>query len=102
MSGRAFESVSTACVVDGKSLPEVVSSQLSNAWNFKNLSLTGAKAKITNKILKEITDRLHFLMSVGLNYLSLSRRAETLSGGEGQRIRLASQIGSGLVSHLYS
>ena len=64
---------------------------------FTALSLTGQKAQIAEKILKEIRERLQFLVNVGLNYLSLSRSAETLSGGEAQRIRLASQIGAGLV-----
>ena len=68
---------------------------------FQQLTLQGQKAKIAVKILKEITDRLSFLVNVGLNYLNLSRSAETLSGGEAQRIRLASQIGSGLVGVMY-
>ena len=59
------------------------------------------KAQIAEKILKEIRERLQFLVNVGLNYLSLSRSAETLSGGEAQRIRLASQIGAGLVGVMY-
>src|SRR5699024_9666419 len=59
------------------------------------------RAQIAEKILKEIGDRLKFLVNVGLNYLSLSRSAETLSGGEAQRIRLASQIGAGLVGVMY-
>lgn len=68
---------------------------------FTALSLTGQKAQIAEKILKEIHERLQFLVNVGLNYLSLSRSAETLSGGEAQRIRLASQIGAGLVGVMY-
>lgn len=68
---------------------------------FTALSLTGQKAQIAEKILKEICERLQFLVNVGLNYLSLSRSAETLSGGEAQRIRLASQIGAGLVGVMY-
>ncbi|OGV34316.1 MAG: excinuclease ABC subunit A, partial [Legionellales bacterium RIFCSPHIGHO2_12_FULL_35_11] len=68
---------------------------------FKDLKLTGAKGEIANKINKEIVERLGFLVNVGLDYLSLSRSAETLSGGEAQRIRLASQIGSGLVGVMY-
>ncbi|MGH1539833.1 MAG: excinuclease ABC subunit UvrA [Arenicella sp.] len=68
---------------------------------FDQLELTGAKEQIAEKILKEISERLGFLVNVGLNYLSLSRSADTLSGGEAQRIRLASQIGSGLVGVMY-
>jgi len=62
---------------------------------YNGLTLTGQKGEIADKILKEIRERLHFLVSVGLEYLSLERSAETLSGGEAQRIRLASQIGRG-------
>ena len=68
---------------------------------FQQLKLTGAKHQIAEKILKEINDRLGFLINVGLNYLNLSRSADTLSGGEAQRIRLASQIGAGLVGVMY-
>src|SRR5690606_28381900 len=63
--------------------------------------LSGQKGEIAEKILKEIRDRLHFLVDVGLNYLTLDRSADTLSGGEAQRIRLASQIGAGLVGVMY-
>ena len=68
---------------------------------FKNLSLSGKKKKISDKLISEIASRLGFLSNVGLNYLSLERSAETLSGGENQRIRLASQIGAGLVGVTY-
>ena len=68
---------------------------------FNQLNLSGRRAEIADKIVREITARLGFLSNVGLNYLSLSRAAETLSGGEAQRIRLASQIGSGLVGVMY-
>lgn len=68
---------------------------------FATLKLTGQKGEIAAKILKEIVERLGFLVNVGLNYLTLSRSADTLSGGEAQRIRLASQIGSGLVGVMY-
>ena len=71
-----------------------------HGW-FRSLSLTGSKAEIADKVVREITTRLQFLNDVGLNYLSLDRSAETLSGGEAQRIRLASQIGSGLTGVMY-
>jgi excinuclease ABC subunit A len=68
---------------------------------FESLELDGNRAQIADKIVKEISDRLGFLVNVGLNYLTMSRSADTLSGGEAQRIRLASQIGSGLVGVMY-
>jgi excinuclease ABC subunit A len=68
---------------------------------FLDLKLAGNKAQVAEKVLKEITSRLQFLINVGLDYLSLDRSAETLSGGEAQRIRLASQIGSGLTGVMY-
>ncbi|HZE60250.1 MAG TPA: excinuclease ABC subunit UvrA, partial [Burkholderiales bacterium] len=68
---------------------------------FKDLKLQGAKAQIAERIVREVANRLEFLVNVGLEYLSLERPADTLSGGEGQRIRLASQIGSGLTGVMY-
>ena len=68
---------------------------------FSTLSLAGSKAEVASKIVQEIKNRVHFLINVGLDYLSLSRSADTLSGGEAQRIRLASQIGSGLTGVMY-
>jgi excinuclease ABC subunit A len=83
-------------------LPEIVELSIGDCLAFfQQLSLQGQRATIAEKILKEIQDRLNFLVNVGLNYLNLSRSAETLSGGEAQRIRLASQIGAGLVGVMY-
>lgn len=83
-------------------LPQISEKSIGESLEFfQRLTLTGQKAQIAEKILKEIKERLEFLVNVGLNYLSLSRSAETLSGGEAQRIRLASQIGAGLVGVMY-
>jgi excinuclease ABC subunit A len=88
--------------VDNHSLPEITSKSVGNAKAFfATLQLEGWRATIADKIVKEIGDRIGFLSDVGLDYLSLDRSAETLSGGEAQRIRLASQIGSGLVGVMY-
>ncbi|VFS45531.1 Excinuclease ABC subunit A [Budvicia aquatica] len=88
--------------VENTTLPEISELSIGDALQFFGaLSLEGQRAQIADKILKEIGDRLKFLVNVGLNYLSLSRSAETLSGGEAQRIRLASQIGAGLVGVMY-
>ncbi|MBC6905697.1 excinuclease ABC subunit UvrA [Saccharophagus sp. K07] len=88
--------------VDNKTLPQITNMPVGDAHQyFCKLSFTGARGKIADKILKELRDRLRFLVDVGLNYLTLSRSAETLSGGEAQRIRLASQIGAGLVGVMY-
>ena len=86
----------------GESLPAITGRSVGEALRFfENLSLPGWRGEIAAKIVKEISARLSFLENVGLDYLSLDRSAETLSGGEAQRIRLASQIGSGLVGVMY-
>lgn len=88
--------------INDTTLPQVAERSIGDALSFfQTLELEGQRAQIAEKILKEINDRLRFLVNVGLNYLSLSRSAETLSGGEAQRIRLASQIGAGLVGVMY-
>ncbi|MBT3566071.1 MAG: excinuclease ABC subunit UvrA [Porticoccus sp.] len=88
--------------IDKKSLPEVGNLPVGDLANYyENLHLEGSRGKIAEKILKEIRNRLNFLVDVGLNYLNLNRSAESLSGGEAQRIRLASQIGAGLVGVMY-
>ncbi len=88
--------------IDEKPLPEVGNIPVGElADYYENLHLEGSRGEIAEKVLKEIRDRLRFLVDVGLNYLNLNRSAETLSGGEAQRIRLASQIGAGLVGVMY-
>jgi len=88
--------------ITDRSLPEINAMSVGHALEFcKNLKLEGWRGTIADKIVKEIIDRLGFLSDVGLDYLSLNRSADTLSGGEAQRIRLASQIGSGLVGVMY-
>ncbi len=88
--------------IDKRNLPEICELSIQQALDFfEQLSLSGQRAKIAEKVMKEIHDRLRFLVNVGLNYLNLSRSADTLSGGEAQRIRLASQIGAGLVGVMY-
>jgi excinuclease ABC, A subunit len=85
-----------------RTLPDIARLSVAEALEFsRSLSLTGWRGEIAGKIVKEISDRLRFLSDVGLDYLTLDRSAETLSGGEAQRIRLASQIGSGLVGVMY-
>ncbi|MFW1678801.1 excinuclease ABC subunit UvrA [Pontibacter sp. JAM-7] len=88
--------------IDNHTLPQLVKLPIGDSLDyFEQLHLTGKQGAIAEKILKEIRERLSFLVNVGLEYLSLSRNADTLSGGEAQRIRLASQIGAGLVGVMY-
>jgi excinuclease ABC subunit A len=88
--------------VEGKALHEITQLPVATALDFfQGLRLTGSRGEIAAKIVKEVANRLGFLVSVGLDYLTLARSAETLSGGEAQRIRLASQIGAGLVGVMY-
>ncbi len=88
--------------VRGKALPEIVALPVGQAQRFFSaLTLEGQRGEIAAKILREIRQRLQFLVDVGLNYLALDRAAQSLSGGEAQRIRLASQIGAGLVGVMY-
>jgi excinuclease ABC subunit A len=100
--GTRLNTAARHVFVDNHALPEISGMSVGNALAFfDDLSLEGWRATIADKIVKEISDRLGFLSDVGLEYLSLNRSAETLSGGEAQRIRLASQIGSGLVGVMY-
>jgi excinuclease ABC subunit A len=88
--------------IDENNLPDITMLPIGDALSyFKKLKFKGARKEIASKILKELQSRLRFLVDVGLNYLSLNRSADTLSGGEAQRIRLASQIGAGLVGVMY-
>ena len=89
-------------LIKGLNLPSITAMTVAESADyFDRLKLSGKRAKIAEKILKELQSRLKFLVDVGLNYLTLSRSADTLSGGEAQRIRLASQIGAGLVGVMY-
>ncbi|OAV35799.1 Excinuclease ABC subunit A [Moraxella catarrhalis] len=88
--------------VEDKAIGDIIHLPIGEAWQYyQNLKITGAKGEVADKIFKEIKERLGFLTKVGLEYLTLARSAETLSGGEAQRIRLASQIGAGLMGVMY-
>lgn len=100
--GTRLRQESRHVFIQNTNLPEITSGSIEDTLNlFKKMKLKGQRATIADKILKEIQARLKFLVDVGLNYLTLDRSADTLSGGEAQRIRLASQIGAGLVGVMY-
>ena len=101
-SGERLKPQSRAVRVKGRTISEYVGLPIAEAVRvFDSLELTDREALIANRILREIRDRIHFLYDVGVGYLTLGRSAATLSGGEGQRIRLATQIGSNLTGVLY-
>tara|TARA_R100001369_G_scaffold72756_1_gene101090 strand:+ start:2828 stop:5818 length:2991 start_codon:yes stop_codon:yes gene_type:complete len=101
-NGSRLRKESRHVYVDDHNIAEIVRFPIGEAWHyFADLSLPGRKGEIADKIVHEIHARLEFLVNVGLDYLNLERSADTLSGGEAQRIRLASQIGAGLVGVMY-
>ncbi|MGA1503302.1 MAG: excinuclease ABC subunit UvrA, partial [Candidatus Nanopelagicales bacterium] len=100
--GARLKPVSLAVTVGGRSIAQIAGMPIGEAAEFlRDMRLTGRDAQIAERVLKEVNERLRFLTDVGLHYLSLDRAAGTLAGGEAQRIRLATQIGSGLVGVLY-
>jgi len=101
-SGTRLRKEARNVFLENVNLPEITSYTIDQAFSFfSNLNLKGSKQEIAERIIKEVNERLEFLIDVGLNYLTLDRSAESLSGGEAQRIRLASQIGAGLVGVTY-
>ena len=100
--GKRLKDEVLAVTINDKNIMEICDMSIKNSLDFfMNLSLTEKQEKIAKEILKEIRERLTFMTNVGLDYLTLSRETKTLSGGESQRIRLATQIGSGLTGVLY-
>jgi excinuclease ABC subunit A len=100
--GRRIRPEALGVKIDGRTIAEITALSIADACSFfDTLALEGSEAKIASELLKEIRSRLRFLLDVGLNYLTLDRAAPSLSGGEGQRIRLASQIGSELTGVVY-
>ena len=100
--GARLNADARSVTINKKSLTDITSQSITDAFDYlSELKLEGQRAQIADKILKEVQARLGFLIDVGLDYLTLSRSADTLSGGEAQRIRLASQIGAGLVGVMY-
>ena len=101
-NGKRLKDEVLAVTVNGKNIMEICDMSIKNSLDFfMNMNLTEKQEKIAKEILKEIRERLTFMTNVGLDYLTLSRETKTLSGGESQRIRLATQIGSGLTGVLY-
>ena len=101
-NGSRLKKEARSVFIEEKNLPSITKMSVGSCSTYMNeLHLPGKRGEIAEKILKEIRDRLNFLVNVGLDYLSLDRTADTLSGGEAQRIRLASQIGAGLVGVMY-
>ncbi|MGA2563108.1 MAG: excinuclease ABC subunit UvrA [Steroidobacteraceae bacterium] len=100
--GMRLNEAARAVLIDGRNLPEITRLTVGQAGEyFAGLKLPGWRGEVAARIVREVSERLRFLVDVGLDYLSLDRRAGTLSGGEAQRIRLASQVGSGLTGVMY-
>jgi len=101
-NGKRLKPYTLAVTINGKNIDEITNTPINELISFfGSIELKGNKAEIAKPIIKEVLSRLNFLTNVGLDYLTLSRKATTLSGGESQRIRLASQIGTGLTGVLY-
>jgi len=100
--GQRLNAAARNVFINERSLPEIASWSIEQCLDFfDGMTLQGWRGEIAGRILKEVRERLQFLVNVGLDYLTLDRQADTLSGGEAQRIRLASQIGAGLVGVMY-